>query len=407
MAQGKVIDNVNILDIRKATPEAIAGIARIGNANLVLYSAETAGLLAKLNIGNLNLPVELPGDQKLDMKIGQTVFNRSYFETHSASSFPLVIGQLLIEPDVTAENIEKGFSGLILIGQVVCPEPALGALQSKAVQTIGQMKSYPVLKQFHPGSLVLDEANLAGMEDHSELVVLGSLSVPGILPGDLLEQKIQKIYVLEGLLCHEENAALLKGRLVAGSGQVKVIPAGFEWVEKPLTLNEILLGSLKTRKLYCKERVTIDPEISAAALDETLEALACEDFILCPAALKGSLAKKCDLLKNRVIFYEGTLWLVDGEQVLQASTFEALEGKMTLVVTGELTLSAEIDAKALAGGLAKVHNLGEIHCMPQQMGVIQARLGMQEGELIDSTPKAEHSPADDENHIGNANFMVL
>jgi hypothetical protein len=153
MAQGKVIDIVNILDIRKATPEAIAEIARIGNANIVLYSAETAGLLAKLNIDILNLPVELPADQKLDMKIGETTINRKYFENLTAPSFPLVIGQLFIEPDVTAENVEKGFTGMMLIGQILCPEHLLGALQSKSVQTVGQIKSYPVLNKLKRGSL--------------------------------------------------------------------------------------------------------------------------------------------------------------------------------------------------------------------------------------------------------------
>jgi hypothetical protein len=47
----------------------------------------------------------------------------------------------------------------------------------------------------------------------------------------------------------------------------------------------------------------------------------------------------------------------------------------------------------LAAQLAKVHNFGEIRCTPEQMAAIQARLGLNEGELVDSTqPKEEEMP---------------
>ena len=50
-----------------------------------------------------------------------------------------------------------------------------------------------------------------------------------------------------------------------------------------------------------------------------------------------------------------------------------------------LTIGADIDPRVLADRLSKVHNLGEIRCTPDQMGAVQARLGINEGELVDST----------------------
>jgi hypothetical protein len=110
------------------------------------------------------------------------------------------------------------------------------------------------------------------------------------------------------------------------------------------------------------------------------------------------------------VFYEGELWLVDDERELKASRFDYLEGKATLVVTGEATLEGAIDPKVLADRLAKVHNLGLIRCTPEQMAAIEASLGMRDGDLKDSTVPEEPEPdeeADGVIHIKNANYLTL
>jgi len=61
----------------------------------------------------------------------------------------------------------------------------------------------------------------------------------------------------------------------------------------------------------------------------------------------------------------------------------------------------------LAARLAKVHNQGVIHCTPEQMGVIQARLGVHDGILQDSTQKEEPETQDEQDFIGNANYLAL
>ena len=131
-------------------------------------------------------------------------------------------------------------------------------------------------------------------------------------------------------------------------------------------------------------------------------------MIIDPQALEGVFAKKCDLLKNQAVFYEGTLLLVEDEQTLRASYLEAVDEKITLVNMGSLTIDEGVDYKTLASRLAKVHNLGEIRCTPDQMGVIQARLGVSKGSLENSTKKEEAPSAEpNENVIGNANILVL
>ena len=59
----------------------------IGNANLVLYTTETANLLSKLNFGNLNASAEIPTDVKLEMLTGKTTLEHNYFEALTCPCF--------------------------------------------------------------------------------------------------------------------------------------------------------------------------------------------------------------------------------------------------------------------------------------------------------------------------------
>jgi hypothetical protein len=407
MGQGRLISNVNILDLRKATEASVAEISRIENVNVLVYSRETADLVTRLNASNVNATVEVPADATVQTLMGQVVISRDYFKSREARPFLFAMGQVIVEPDVPADEIEAGLGGLVVMGQLVCPEHLAGVVQSKASQIMGETVAYPPFARVKIGSLDLDEHYLRALDDGTDLAVVGSLRVPQVLPNDLLEQKIQRLFVSGGIKCHAENAQAIQAHLVNGSGKVKAIPAGFEWVERPLVLDGSLLESLPARKLYCIERVQVERDVTPSALDEHLDGLVSEDMILCPAALRDVLSHKCNLLENRVVFYEGELWLVDDERDLRASRFDYLEGQATLVVLGELRVDRAIDPQVLAGRLAKVHNLGTLWCTPEQMGAIEARLGLHDGSLRDSTVSEVAEEPGAEHQVGNVNYLAL
>ncbi len=406
----KSIGNVNVLDLRKATEESVAGISSIGNANLIVYTHETASLFARLHIGNINASAEVPADANVKTFMAPLTVNRNFFKDLQGKLFIMALGPVTFEPDVKVEDIEAGLGGMSLLGPITYPEHLTGAIQSKILMAMGPSYAYPSFATIKMSSLELDEAYLRTLADGSELAVLGSLHALQVLPNDLIEQKIKKLFVSGKTKCRQENAPALQARLVEGSGKVKAIPAGFELVEKPLLLDSALLESLPARKLYCTERVQIDGSVSAAALDKNLEALKSEEMILCPEGLREVLARKCNLLENRVVFYQGELWLVEDSSELVASQFEYLEDKATLVVLGELKIAIDIDPKVLASRLAKVHNLGAIWCTPDQKAALQARLGLREGALLDSTKKEEPEPEEKDEEmggIGNVNYLAL
>ena len=112
-----------------------------------------------------------------------------------------------------------------------------------------------------------------------------------------------------------------------------------------------------------------------------MDALQTTRLLIAPAHLEGVLAARCDLLQTKAVFYEGELWHIEDKAELLPSRFEWLDGKATLLVRGDLRIAADIDPRVLADRLHKLHNLGRIVCTPEQIGALQARLGMDEGQL--------------------------
>ena len=402
--QGKVIGNVGVLDIRKATEESIADVSEIRNVGTVIYSPETAHLITSVKLRNVGASVEFPAGPNARVHNGQLVISRGYFEDQPTQVFLLVNGRLEVATDVPAGDIDKGLGGLVVNGQLIYPESLAGPIQSKILQINGQEIAYPDGDRVVRGSLTLDEKYLRSLEDSSALVVIGALNVPEPLPNDLLEQKLEALHVKGRIRCFEENAETILRRFGDGPWHpdVKVIPSGFVLIDGRVVLDTDSLQALPGRKLYCTRQLQLDNQLDPAVLDERLDALIVEGLLICPTSLKAVISRKCNLLETETAFYGGEPWPVEDVLELAASRFDHLEGKASLLVFGVLTISPDIEPRVLADRLADVHNFGVINCTTEQMGAIQARLGLNDGVLSDSVEEEEAEP-----DIGNAGYLAL
>ena len=135
----KRLGNINILDVRNTAQEVMDNIESIGNVNIILHSRETANLFGQINMGNVNNTIET------DIK---------------SSMFLCVMGQLVIEPDVPVKDIQDKLSGLILMGQLLCPENLVGLVDAKSLLMMAQKSSYQPI-----GHTVIGQLNLV-RRDH-------------------------------------------------------------------------------------------------------------------------------------------------------------------------------------------------------------------------------------------------
>lgn len=403
----QTIGNVVNLDIRHATEEAVAGIERIDNVVNLIYSPETAGLIGKLGIGNIVNRIEVPAGATIQH--GDLVLNHEILSQLQEPLSTVVFGRVQIESDVTPDDVAQGIRYLSVFGQLLVPEDLVGAIKDKVHLARGSMQTYPRGVRLVARSLALDTHFLQSCADGTKLMVTGKLNASQVLPDDLLAGKIAQIHVADGVTCREENSATLLPRLVhrGGPPHVTVIPAGFELVERPLTLSAALLKAMPARKLYCTELVRIGEDVDTDALDGALDALIAKELVLCPAALSPVLGQKLDVLETDVLFYEGQLWLTEEGGSLSAASLERAEEKLAVVVLGALTIDAGVSPELLAERVAAVHNRGMIAGTPDQVAILQFRQGSGEGHWISREPSEEgedkvaEAPKHPANYISN------
>ncbi|UCF09889.1 MAG: hypothetical protein JSW65_07480 [Candidatus Bipolaricaulota bacterium] len=404
MTEGKSIGNVNVLDIRKTSEEAIAQIRRIRNVNIVLYSPATASYLGRLDIGNVNASLEIPADVELKTTMGNVRLSPETVSEGGPAMFHLVMGNVIVERGAQqglSGEFLRSIAGLTVMGNVICPESVAGALEPKIKQLMGNLITYPDDATLVVGPLELTSGLLEGIDEATGFVVTGSVLAVDPLPTALMA-KIDFLQARGTILCAEENADLLRSKLRGGKGTLTIIPSGYRLRQGDLLLDAATVGSLDAARLFCTGTVTFGEDLEPEAVERGLGGVRGLGLIVCPERLKESVSPKLDLVADRAVFYEGTLWLFDKEHTLHASRFEYSEGKFTVLVTGELHIEPDVEPSVLADRFLAVHNLGEILCSPDQMGAIEARLGIQEGEIVDSKPKEK-----EEFDIGNANVLTL
>ncbi len=405
MDQMTAVKNVNILDLRKTPKATFDKIRLIANVNVLLLSPETANYLPGIPSTNVNAVVEIPAEAEIVTCMSHLTINSSYLSGVESQKYLVVMGRILVEPDVTPELIDAKISGMALMGKLICPESVVGQLHSKAAMLMGKTVSYPEGSVLVTRSLTLDDAFLQSLDDGATVVVSGSLRVLDDVTTELIERKIKVLQAHGSILCRQEHALAVKAKL-ANTGSMTIVPTGHRLVEGALTLDELTLQTLEDERLFCMGDIIIGNDADSKTLDRAVAKIESMGAILCPSRLKDVLKTKCDMLDNRVILYEGALWYVDGDRQLLPDQFDYIDGPMTMVIRGDLKISADVSAQSILDRMAKIHNMGDIECQPEHVPAIEARLGIREGDI--TTPKSDEIEEDDEGPVlGNGNIMVL
>jgi len=405
MADKKSIGNVNILDLRKTSAETVEGIERIKNVNLLVYSPATAPLVSRLTIQNVNATLELAQDVELQRTMGNLRISGGPAKGTATPGFYVVMGNVIVEaePEETvSDDPLQHVAGLVVMGNVCYPESLRGHIVAKVRHIMGNLVPYPDEAELVTGKLELNNDVLSGLEEPTGYAVIGSL-IALDPAAEALREKITFLQVTGRIVCSEENAAVLRTKLRGGTAQLHVVPSGYRYREGDLHLDAPTVGSLTDASIFCTGTVVIGGDVEPSELGRAISGLRSMGTILCPERLRETLKSKVDLVEDRVVFYEGELWLFDGDHTLRPSRFDYLEGKATIFVTGDLTVDPDVPPSVIADRVHRVHNLGNVSCTPDQMAAIEARLGIQEGDLVDSTAGEEEEHFD----IGNANVLEL
>ena len=372
------------LDMRETTEQTASRIKHV-NAGNVLVSAETRPLMTMFSI-NMGSVIEVPVEVRQKTVHSREVMGREAFSGEGAPLFILNSGNIILEPDVTAEDVERSWFGVLNSGSILYPEHVAGAIMTRLSENPGSHSSYRSSARLVVGDVQLDEVYLASMANDSDMVITGDLQIVQAVPDNLIDQKIKTLNVKGTVFCCEKNLSALASRFDprAGTPKTWAIPEGFEIVDNELSLNSRNMQTWKDRSIFATENVTIHEEVDQHTLDSALAGLICTGTVLCPDSLHEVLSKKSDTLKTRVVYYDGALWVVHTTVMLQKSRFDFLEGTATLYNTGVVAIAEDVEAQLLHDHLAGVYNWGVISCNPDQKGAVEARMVVNEG-VVDVT----------------------
>lgn len=390
------IGNIGTLDIRTASEEAVAEISRIDNVGTILFSQKTAPLLARLNIGNIGSSAEVPEDFAL--VTGQLELTRDVLggDCPAPAKGFMITGQVYVLPDVEAASLERNLKGLIVTGQVFVPRSLTAAVQSKILNLTGQVISYVDGARFVRGGLNIDNAYLESLPDGSILAVAGKLRLVGEIDDGLFRRKIARLQALGKVLLREEYAESFH-RAAAEFGQAKIelIPRGFRYLEEPLTLDDSALRALGSRKIATPEIVTFLADVTPESIRDHLDSLSTKTGVICPLAIRDAIRERLVQPTVPVLTFGDKLLLVEAEETLSQAELDYLEGRLTIVVFGTLTVDADVPATLLLQKLESVDNFGTIAAASPQLGGLKNRLRTRKGALVDLTrPEDDGDEAD-------------
>lgn len=398
---GRKITNIGVLDLRAATNESVADITSIGNVGMILYNRETAHLLTKLNIGNMGASVEAPANAKL--VTGQMEITRDVLESITEPMALVLTGQLFVQPDLEAADIERCFSDIVITGQIVAPRHLLPVIQSKLKNQTGQMVAYSGEGRLIRGKAEITDDFLMSLDKGTILVIIGGMILLEPVNENLFQERIAGIELTGKAVIREEFRRMFYEKLSSQSqAKVEIIPAGFRYCPDPMILDSDNLRRMKVEKLYCRQFVRLEAGVTADEFDHAVTALKTNEYVICHESLKSVVLDKAVVPEMTVLTYAGKLIHVEGEETLTGPELEFTEGKVALLVAGELAIDPDVKPEWLIEKIEVVDNFGEISGNPRQLGALKARLRTRKGEMTDSTRETEI-----EEGLSNVGYLKL
>lgn len=380
-----LIKNVGVVDARKATPEQIRGIGKLSNVGILAISPENKAEFLKIAMQNVGNMLEL--DEDYTFHTGNKVINRQLLEDSEPGIKLCMVGMLTVEPDATAELIQTKLLGLYLVGQAMVPEKLYGAFMGKVKNVTGNVEVIPdagpeFKGKCHTGKLSLTPDYLNGLDDGTELMVVGKLLLDEALDPDLFARKIKSLRVsgvIQGLDTQEQM--LRKILLHPEQTKLRLARAGCHNLFTGDRVDAFTLLSVTKPMICCPSgKLFLGEDVTPELLAEKklkFEAVA----VYFPKTLMREMISLLVPPTRGLPYEPGTLELVTGEQQLTPVRLESMPEKSTLVVIGSLEIDEAVQVETISARIATVDNYGEITASADIASILQSKLRQDEGSI--------------------------
>lgn len=389
---GMTIGNVGLLNIVNATEESIRDIEKIENVGLVLYAKETAPLLAKLKINNIGQTLET--NQQARIVNGRLLIDGAFLEAMKEPCTFLVNGLVIVEKNVTIEQLKQVACQLVVNGSVYVP-PALNGAVSLLLKTVsGSIETYTDhLPRIETGIVQLTNSYLEALPPGQHIIVNGKLELTPDLDMALFSEKIARLTINGKALLYitQEQAFYAKASVV---GKVAVVPSGFQVKMRTLRLNEHSIKRFNGTSLYTTKPLLLQRGVSREQLKTAFAAIHSTSYIVCHEELEDLVYERLHRFETDVLSYPGAFRLIEKED-WQQEDIEWLEANTTLIVDDTLTITEKISEKLLTEKIGALDLFGTIYTADAaQKALLQNKLRTPKGIMIDQSNQSTRSGMD-------------
>ena len=361
-----VYQNIGVLNLTKATVETLKGIQKLENIGLLITAKEQTNNLTHIAMENIGDQVVIEGSKDLGivMRNGEMDIKESFIKDSEKELFFILNGRLIVE-DMEYELL-KNINGIVLNGQMIAPEKIYGAL-SHRTKINGEVLTYPEGFVYLKEDFNLQEENLFGLEHHSR-IALGSLEVLKEIDRDLVEEKIEKLFIMKELITTKNILRWIAPR-IENYGKVAktIVPEGYDYYEE-LTINEENLSTFADGKIFVKNKLKVDLPFDK---------------------VKGVISD----IKGKEIYVpkgEKTAYLeIAGDMEVKTFNPEAvgnyssllvdsnyLNGKLNMEIEnyGVLEFAEKITEEEIERGIRSIKNYGKIQCSKGIYGILAQKV---------------------------------
>jgi len=375
-----LIRNIGILDARQAKPEQINEIGKIENVGALVINEANKTEFMKISMLNVGRILELDDDYKL--LTGECEITKQMLEDAEKGVKLCVVGKVAVDEDIPLELLKENLLGLYLVGLAEVPEKLYGAFMSATKDVIGKVVTSTGSGKKNIGKINLTDAYLNGLEDGSELSVVGNVIFSEDIDAELFLKKIKKLSVIGVIKCLDEQEEMLHKVLDDNPAtRLRILKKDYHYVQSGTRLDAFAMMTITKLVISCSGQLFLDEEVTSDIIKEKNFTFDAQGAIYFPKTIMAELATRLTQGTRGLPHEPGKLEVFSEQQNLTNARLNAMQDNSTLVVLGELEIDKDVTTENVTTKVGILDNYGKIDAEKDVASILQSKLRKNEGAI--------------------------
>ena len=395
----KIYRNIGVLDIRKAKPETLESIYKFENIGAIVSLNNQQELLSHIHQENVAVTITLPAEEKVDFisANGSLKVDEKYLSGLVNPAYFMVNGKLIIEAIENTELLKK-IKNILVNGLLFITDNNRPLIETNSLVN-GKTVTFTAGDVILEYPFEMNEVNLIGLTPGSSIVV-PSIIATETIDEALLSETLTRIQILNTLVATRDNLKLLMPLIINYNTIDKVIvPDGFVYY-KDLTLDDMKLRTMKHRKIFVKNKLTIE-----SSAEDVLKC--CDNIISHELVIRKEDLDDIMPIMDKV----ETIKIYDSEMLENTTVLKLnkayLEGSNKLAISnyGLLVIEDDVTPELFDEMVKYIENYGKIRCNDSIYAKVGERTRKNFGVI--TTDKGKSKDKEEERHTIIANMGSL